>query len=146
MKIKPAYLIVFFTFDAVIIILLVFFFMNKPKTYEQGEEINDHGNLITVNKTEKIDPGSATMDGDYFKISLKYVVPDGPLKGPQPELFRLENGDGDLFPVEQVSHNWDDQVWTNSAGVKNYNGTLFLSRAESPGSDVIEYRVKLKVE
>lgn len=110
MKLDPKFLIIFFAFDIIIVVVIVIA-MSSNKTYEQGDQIEDHFNLITVNKTEKIDFGSATMDGDYFRVHLKYIVPEGPLTGPQPELFRLQDGDGNLIPIKQTSKNWDDLIW-----------------------------------
>lgn len=145
MKVKfdSKFLLVFFLFDAVVIFVIIYF-VTMNKTYEQGEEINDNGNLITVTKTERIDPGSATMDGDYFKVYLKYIVPDGPKLGTQPELFRIVDGDGNFIPVDEVSKNWDDLIWTNRTGVKNYDGLLYLARVESPDSDELVYRFRLR--
>ena len=130
--------------ESAVVILIIIVFSMKTTTYEQGEEIDDNGNLITVNRTERIDPGTATMDGDYFNIYLKYIVPDGPLVGTQPELFRVVDGDGNLIPIEVVSKNWDDLVWTNKTGVKDYDGLLYLARVESPDSDELVYRVRLR--
>jgi hypothetical protein len=145
LKIDPKLLIIFFAFDIVIVVIIVFF-MSTNKTYEQGEQIEDHGNLITVNKTEKIDFGSATMDGDYFRVYLKYIVPEGPKLGTQPELFRLLDGDGNLIPIKETSKNWDDLIWENTEPVKDYDGLLYLARLESPESEDIEYRVRLREE
>ncbi len=146
MKFNSKALIAFFAFDIIVVIVILYFVISNIKTYEQGEEINDNGNLITVNKTKKMDFKKDTTDGGNFLIDLKYVVPDGPLKGAETELFRLENSKGDQSPVEKVWQKWDDHLWTNLNMIKNYNGELFLVRVEAPDSDSKVYRVRLKVE
>ena len=145
MKFDKKFLIIFIIFDAAIFLTLAIV-LSMNKNYEEGEEIEDNGNLITVIGSERIDPGSATMDGDYFIIKLKYIVPDGPKLGTQPELFRLQNADGDLTRLEEVSVRFDDLVWQNVDPVKDYDGLLYLVRVESADSDDIEYKVRLRPE
>src|SRR5690606_35021562 len=145
LKIDKKSLMLLFSIDIGIVVVVLIAFSANP-TYEEGEEIEDNGNLITVMDSKKIDSGTATMDGEYFRVYVKYIVPEGPKLGTQPELFRLQNTDGDLYKLEEVHKDWDDVEWVNIEGVKDYDGLLYLVRVDGPDSDDIEYRVRLRPE